>query len=89
MILFLIGAVRALVEMLGLCLIAQAFLYVLTGARRTTNPIYQLFDLITRGPRRLVGKALPKSASPIAIGLLSFIFLLLCWIGLALLRKFV
>jgi hypothetical protein len=51
---FLISALRAIVEMLGLCLLGQAVLYLLAGRRRTDNRIYQLFDLITTPPRRVV-----------------------------------
>lgn len=87
--LFLIAALRAIIEMLGLCLIAQGFLYLITGQSRATNPIYQLFSLITHRPLRLAGKLFPDNARPIAIGILVLVFLLASWIGLALLRKIV
>ena len=61
MLLFLIGALRAIVEMLGLCCLAQGFLYLLTGQKRASNPIYQLFALITQAPRRLVAFLLPAA----------------------------
>lgn len=89
MTLFLIGALRAIVEMLGLCCLAQGFLYLLTGQNRATNPIYQLFALITQTPRRLVAVLLPAGSSPVSIGLACFAILLLLWIGLAAVRKFV
>lgn len=87
MILFLISAVRAIVEMLGLCLLGQALLYLLAGRQRASNRVYQLFDLITEAPRRLVATLLPGSASPVAIGMLSFVIVLLLWLGLAFMRK--
>ena len=89
MTLFLIGALRAIVEMLGLCCLAQGFLYLMTGQKRATNPIYQLFALITRFPRRLVAFLLPIGSGPVSIGLACFAILLLLWIGLAAVRKFV
>ena len=88
MTLFLISALRAVIEMLGLCLIGQGVLHVLAGRRRETNPIYQLFDLITRPPRRAIALAMP-GASGRTIGLVCFIVLLLLWLGLAYLRKFI
>jgi hypothetical protein len=88
MMLFFISALRAIVEMLGLCLIAQAVLYLLSGASREKNHIYQLFALITRAPRHLVSKLLPDRLRAAAISLVCFITLFLIWIGLAVVRKF-
>ena len=89
MLLFLIGALRAIVEMLALCCLAQGFLYLLIGQKRASNPIYQLFALITQAPRRLVAFLLPAGSSPISIGVACFAILFLLWAGLAAMRKFV
>jgi hypothetical protein len=86
MLLFLISAARAVIEMLGLCLVGQAVLYVLAGRSRGSNWIYQLFDLITRAPRHVVGLILPR-ANGKTIGVACFAILLLLWLGLAFLRK--
>ena len=56
---FVISAVRAVVEMLGLCLIGQGILYLLAGSRRRQNAIYRFFDLLTRPPRQVVAFLLP------------------------------
>ena len=89
MLLFVIGALRAIVEMLGLCLIAQGALYLVAGKGRAANPIYQLFSVITAPPRSLFARLLPRRASAMTIGIVSFVFLVLLWIGLAVLRKFI
>ena len=86
---FWISVTRATVEMLGLCLLGQGALFLIAGRSRGSNRIYQLFDLITRPPRQLVAKLLPGSPSTLAVGVLTFVILLLLWIGLALTRKFV
>ena len=86
---FLISATRAIIEMLGLCLVGQGMLYILAGQRRATNRIYQLFDLLTKAPRRLVATLLPRSSNQSVIGILTFVLLLLLWLGLAFFRKFV
>lgn len=88
MVLFLVGAIRAVIEMLGMCLLGQGILYFLAGRGRANNPIYQLFDLITRPPRRIVERILPP-ASGAMIGVAYFAILLLLWIGLAFVRKFI
>ena len=86
---FLISALRATVEMLGLCLLGQGILYLIAGGNCGNNRIYQLFDLITRPPRQLLAKLMPGTTSSRAVGVLTFVLLLLLWIGLALARKFV
>ncbi|PKO33556.1 MAG: hypothetical protein CVU34_11370 [Betaproteobacteria bacterium HGW-Betaproteobacteria-7] len=85
---FLIAALRAIVEMLGLSLLALGFLHVISGARRERNPIYQLFALITRPPLGLVARLLPTGSPSWLVGLLCFTVLFTLWIGLALLRSF-
>ena len=83
----LIGALRSVIEMLGLCLLGQAILYVLAGRNRASNRIFQLFDLVTKAPRQLVASILHTSTNSIAVGVASFIILLLAWLGLAFIRK--
>lgn len=75
--------------MLGLCMLGQGILYLIAGGKRDNNRIYQLFDLITRPPRQLVARLLPGAPRAPAVGMLTFVILLLLWIGLALARKFV
>lgn len=89
MFLFLIGALRAIIEMLGLCLVAQGALHLLAGQRRTSSAIYQLFALITRPPRRLVAMLLPATASSKTIAIATFFLLFCLWIGLAWTRKYI
>lgn len=89
MILFAISALRALVEMLALCLLAQAFLYLLAGQGRAGNPIYRFFALLTDPPRRLVARLLPARVGAPMVGGMTFVLLFVLWIGLALARKFI
>lgn len=86
---FLISALRAIVEMLGLCLIGQGMLYLIAGRHRAGNRVYQLFSLITKAPRRIVASVLPSSASGLLVGSLTFAIVLILWLGLAFVRKFV
>jgi len=82
-LLFLIAALRAVVEMLGLSLLALGMMAVLAGERRFDNPIYRLFELVTRGPRRLVGRLMPGGTRPLLTGVVCFLLLFVAWIGLA------
>lgn len=88
MFIFLVGALRAIVEMLGLCFIGQAFLYLLAGRKRANNPIYQLLALITRPPRKLCARFLPARSPELLVAFCTFLILAFFWLGLALLRKF-
>lgn len=89
MLLFFLGALRAIVEMLGLCLISQGVLYLVAGQGRAANPIYQLFSVITAPPRKLLSRLLPVGTSTTTIGAVCFALLFLLWVGLAILRKFI
>ncbi len=83
---FLISALRAIVEMLGLALLGLAAMAVLAGSQRQANPIYRLFELITRAPRRLVAAILPAGTPAVVSGVLCFVILFCLWVGLALWR---
>lgn len=87
MSIFLISALRAIIEMLGLCMLGQGAVHVLAGSGRASNRIYQLFDLLTRAPRQLVAAILPASASATLVAAVTFVFLFILWLGLAHLRK--
>ncbi len=84
---FLISALRAIIEMLGLCMLGQGVLHVLAGRGRNSNRIYQLFDLLTKAPRQLVAAILPASSNATLVAAVTFALLLMSWLGLAYLRK--
>ncbi|MBS1145188.1 MAG: hypothetical protein H6R14_2594 [Proteobacteria bacterium] len=89
MSIFVISALRAIAEMLGLCLLGQGALYVLAGARRQDNYMYRLFSLITSPPRKVIACLLPEAVGSVLIGVLTFVLVLVLWLGLAFVRKFV
>ncbi|MBL8428385.1 MAG: hypothetical protein JNJ95_00635 [Dechloromonas sp.] len=88
MTLFLISALRAVFEMLGLCLLGQGILYFIAGRQRAGNRIYQLFAIITTAPRRIAARLLPSSANDVHVGIFTFVIVLFLWLGLAFVRKF-
>ena len=62
MLLFAIAALRAIIEMLGLCLIGQGALFAIAGRNSEKNPIYAMFRLITEMPVRLFAHLLPAAS---------------------------
>lgn len=86
MLLQLIGWLRALVEVAGFALIAQACVGLLAGARREQNPVYQLLAIVTRPPQRWLGACCGHRLAPRALALATFVLLFLLWLGLAWLR---
>ena len=86
-VLFAISALRAIVEMLSLCLLGRWVLALLAGKKRDGNPVYQLFSLITRGPCAIVARLLPGGTRTSTIVLVTGSLLLFLWISLAILRK--
>jgi hypothetical protein len=86
-LIFCISALRSIVEMLGLCLLGQAMLFLLAGKNRDKNPIYQFFALISRRPQQLTAHALPANTSGRLIGVACFLLLFMLWIALAWIRK--
>lgn len=87
--LFLIGALRAVVEMIGLCLLAQGLLYLIAGKGRDRNLIYRFFAIITTPPCKLVRVVMPSFVTDRVIPVLTFLLLVAFWMTLAFLRKFV
>ena len=88
MLSLLLGSLRAIVEMLGYCLIGQAVLFLLAGKGRRGNPIYQLLSLITHPPRTLCSRLLPNASPSWLVGLFCFLILVVLWLFLSWMRKF-
>lgn len=87
MLLWLLSVLRGLCEMLLLCLLAQACLWLLSGRQRAANPIYALFALLTAGPRRMLQKCLPRWIPLPLQGALLVLLLVVIWLGIAFFRK--
>lgn len=87
MLTFTISALRALIELLGLALLAQGTLYILAGSQRHKNIIYQFFALLTRRPRQLAARLLPRNTKAVMPPLLLMLILFILWVSLAWLRK--
>lgn len=87
MLLFLLASMRAIVEMLLLCLLGQAFLHLLAGSSRGRNLVYMLFATITLPVLQLFRRLLPPALSGGGGATVAFVSLLLLWLGLAVLKN--
>jgi hypothetical protein len=77
--LLLVSAVKLVAEIALLSLVAQGVVGLLAGARRSGNPVYRLFQVITapfvRGVRRLA----PRAVADRQVPLLAFALLGVVW----------
>lgn len=85
--LFLIGVLRALVEVALLSLLGQGLLGLLAGSRRHTNTVYRLFVLITSPIVKVVRRIAPPQIIDRHLPFVAFFVLFWAWIGLAWLKR--
>ena len=84
----LVSMLRAVVEVAGLALIGQGLLAILAGESRLQNPIYQLFQVLTRPVIRAVRVLTPRFVMDRHLPLLSFFVLFWLWIALAFAKRY-
>lgn len=82
----LVIILKALVEIAALALLGQGLLVILAGAKRHTNPFYQLLSVVTRPVTALVRLITPRLIVDQHIGLLSFLLLVMVWVALTVLK---
>ncbi|MGE5945357.1 MAG: hypothetical protein ACM35F_01485 [Betaproteobacteria bacterium] len=70
-------------------LLGQGLLYLLAGARRESNMIYQLFQIVTRPVIRLVRLITPRIIVDRHIPVVAFFLLFWLWIVLAYVRRII
>lgn len=80
---FVISALRSLVEVAGLFLLGQGGLYLLAGASREKNVVYQLFRVVTRPVIGIVRAITPRLVIDRHIPFVAFVLLFWLWIALA------
>jgi hypothetical protein len=80
---FLLSALRAIVEVAGLALLGQGVLALLAGSRRHENFFYQIFAIVTRPVIRLARLLTPRVIVDDHVPLVAFFLLLWLWLALA------
>lgn len=79
--LFVIKAIKALVELGALFLLGQGMLYLLAGAKREQNFAYQLFKVLTNPITKVTRWVTPKAIVDRHIPAAAFFFLFWIWIA--------
>lgn len=85
--LFLVSILRALVEVALLSLLGQGAVGLLSGARRESNPIYRLFQVVTRPVIVLTRRLLPKAILDRHVPVVAFFLSFWLWIVLAYVKR--
>lgn len=85
--LLIISMLRALTEVALLTLLGQGLLAFLAGSRRATNPIYQLFNIVTRPVIKAVRFITPKVIIDKHLPFVTFFLLFWLWIFLAYVKR--
>lgn len=83
----LISALRALVEIAGMFLLAQGALFVLAGGRHESNAVFRLCRVITRPLIGATRRLMPGAISDRRLPLVAFFLLFGLWIFLAYVRQ--
>lgn len=87
--LLILSILRALTEVALLSLLGQGLVGFLAGAKRATNPVYMLFDIITRPVVKIVRFATPKVIIDRHVPYVTFFLLFWLWILLAYVKRII
>lgn len=82
-----VSVLRGVTEVALLSLIGQGVLAVLAGAKRQSNPVYQLLSVVTRPVLRLLRALTPRCVLDRHLPFVAFFVLFWLWIALAYLKR--
>lgn len=85
--LFVVGLLRAFVEVALLSLLGQGVVGLLSGASREKNPVYRVFSIVTRPPIRLARLITPRLVIDRHVPYVAFFALFWLWILLAYVKR--
>lgn len=86
--LLILSALRVLVEVAMLSLLGQGAVGLLSGARRHANPVYQVFQIVTRPVLRIARFITPRLILDKHLSSVAFFLLFWLWIFLAWAKRF-
>jgi hypothetical protein len=73
---------KALTEVAGVAFLGQGLLWVLAGAKRDKNIVYNLFKTVTSPVTRFTRAITPRVVIDAHIGLVAFFLLMVIWVVL-------
>jgi hypothetical protein len=82
----IIVILKALTEVAGVAFLGQGILWVIAGAKREQNIVYNLFRTLTSPFTRVTRAITPRVIIDAHIGLVAFFLLLVLWIALTALK---
>jgi len=78
----IIVILKALTEVAGVAFLGQGILWVIAGAKREQNIVYNLFKTLTSPVTRVTRAITPRVIIDAHIGLVAFFLLLVLWVAL-------
>jgi hypothetical protein len=78
----IIVILKALTEVAGVAFLGQGILWVIAGAKREQNIVYNLFRTLTSPFTRVTRAMTPRVIIDAHIGLVAFFLLLVLWVAL-------
>ncbi len=82
----IIVILKALTEIAGVALLGQGVLWLIAGAKREQNVVYNLFRTLTSPATRLARAVTPRFVMDAHIGLVAFFLVLAAWLALTALK---
>jgi hypothetical protein len=77
---------KALTEVAGIAFLGQGVLWILAGAKRDQNVVYNLFKTLTSPVTRATRAITPRVIIDAHIGMVAFFLLLVLWVVLTALK---
>lgn len=82
----IIVILKGLTEVAGVAMLGQGVLWVLAGAKRDQNLVYNIFKTLTRPVMKLTRWITPRVILDQHLGLVAFLLLLVLWFGLTFMK---
>lgn len=82
----IIVILKALTEVAGVAFLGQGILWVIAGAKRDQNIVYNLFKTLTSPVTRVTRAITPRIVIDAHIGLVAFFLLIVLWVALTALK---
>jgi len=82
----IIVILKALTEVAGVAFLGQGILWVIAGAKREQNIVYNLFRTLTSPFTRVTRAVTPRVILDAHIGLVAFFLLLVVWVVLTVVK---
>jgi len=82
----IIVILKALTEVAGVAFLGQGVLWVIAGAKRDQNMVYNLFKTVTSPVTRVTRAITPRIVIDAHIGLVAFFLLTVTWLVLTVLK---